>query len=82
MTTIAYRIDGKTTYALEGSIFVAGSAIQWLRDEMEFFSDASDTEKLAMQASDESNVLVIPALTGLGAPYWDAERKGCYFWVN
>ena len=79
LTTVAYRVNGKITYALEGSIFVAGSAIQWLRDEMEFFSDASDTEKLAMQASDESNVLVIPALTGLGAPYWDASAKGAIF---
>ena len=79
LTTIAYRVNGKITYALEGSIFVAGSAIQWLRDEMEFFSDASDTEKLAMQASDESNVLVIPALTGLGAPYWDASARGAIF---
>ncbi len=79
LTTVAYRVNGKITYALEGSIFVAGSAIQWLRDEMEFFSDASDTEKLAMQASDESNVLVIPALTGLGAPYWDAGARGAIF---
>ena len=79
LTTVAYRVNGKITYALEGSIFVAGSAIQWLRDEMEFFSDASDTEKLAMQASDESNVLVIPALTGLGAPYWDASARGAIF---
>ena len=79
LTTVAYRVNGKITYALEGSIFVAGSAIQWLRDEMEFFSDASDTEKLAMQASDESNVLVIPAFTGLGAPYWDASARGAIF---
>ena len=79
LTTVAYRVNGKITYALEGSIFVAGSAIQWLRDEMEFFSDASDTKKLAMQASDESNVLVIPALTGLGAPYWDASARGAIF---
>ena len=79
LTTIAYRIDGKTTYALEGSIFVAGSAIQWLRDEMDFFSDASDTEKLAKLASEESNVLVVPALTGLGAPYWDADARGAIF---
>ena len=79
LTTVAYRVNGKITYALEGSIFVAGSAIQWLRDEMKFFSDASDTEKLAIQASDESNVLVIPALTGLGAPYWDASARGAIF---
>ena len=79
LTTVAYRVNGKITYALEGSIFVAGSAIQWLRDEMEFFSDASDTEKLAMQATEESNVLVIPALTGLGAPYWDASARGAIF---
>ena len=79
LTTVAYRVNGKITYALEGSIFVAGSAIQWLRDEMKFFSDASDTEKLAIHASDESNVLVIPALTGLGAPYWDASARGAIF---
>ena len=79
LSTIAYRLDGKTTYALEGSIFVAGSAIQWLRDELNFFDDASESERLALQAKDNSKILVVPALTGLGAPYWDAEARGAIF---
>ena len=79
LTTIGYKINGKTTYALEGSIFVAGSAIQWLRDGLHFFEDSSETEILAKQASEDSRVLVVPALTGLGAPYWDAEARGAIF---
>ena len=79
LTTIGYKINGKTTFALEGSIFVAGSAIQWLRDGLHFFEDSSETEILAKQASEGSRVLVIPALTGLGAPYWDAEARGAIF---
>ena len=77
--TIAYRLDGKTTYALEGSIFVAGSAIQWLRDGLNFFDDASESESLALQAKDNSKIFVVPALTGLGAPYWDSEARGAIF---
>jgi len=79
LSTIAYRLDGKTTYALEGSIFVAGSAIQWLRDGLNFFEDASESEDLALQAKDNSRIVVVPALTGLGAPYWDADARGAIF---
>ena len=79
LSTIAYRLEGKTTYALEGSIFVAGAAIQWLRDGLNFFENASESEDLALQAKDNSKVLVIPALTGLGAPYWDADARGAIF---
>ena len=79
LTTIGYRLNGETSYALEGSIFVAGSAIQWLRDGLDFFENSSETEALAQKGSPESNVLVVPALTGLGAPYWDAEARGAIF---
>jgi len=79
LSTIAYRLEGKTTYALEGSIFVAGSAIQWLRDGLNFFENANESEDLALQAKDNSRVLVVPALTGLGAPYWDADARGAIF---
>ncbi len=79
LSTIAYRLEGKTTYALEGSIFVAGSAIQWLRDGLNFFDNASESEDLALQAKDNSRIVVVPALTGLGAPYWDAGARGAIF---
>ena len=82
LSTIGYRIDGKTTYALEGSIFVAGSAIQWLRDGLNFFEDSFETEAMSKIASSDSRVLVIPALTGLGAPYWDAEARGAIFGIT
>ena len=82
LSTIGYRIDGKTTYALEGSIFVAGSAIQWLRDGLNFFEDSFETEAMSKIASLDSRVLVIPALTGLGAPYWDAEARGAIFGIT
>ena len=79
LSTIGYRIKGKTTYALEGSIFVAGSAIQWLRDGLSLFEDSVETESLSVKASKDSKVLVVPALTGLGAPYWDADARGAIF---
>ena len=79
LTTIGYKINGKINYALEGSIFVAGSAIQWLRDGLGMFEDSSETEALSLKASKKSKVLVVPALTGLGAPYWDAEARGAIF---
>ncbi len=82
LSTIGYRIDGETTYALEGSIFVAGSAIQWLRDGLNFFEDSFETEAMSKKASLNSRVLVIPALTGLGAPYWDAEARGAIFGIT
>ena len=79
LTTIGYKINGMTTYALEGSIFVAGSAVQWLRDGLGMFEDSFETEALAKAADEDSKVLVVPALTGLGAPYWDAEARGAIF---
>ncbi len=77
--TIAYQLDGKTTYALEGSIFIAGAVVQWLRDGLGIVGHASETQKMAEAASDEQNVYMVPAFTGLGAPYWDAECRGAIF---
>ena len=79
LSTIAYRINGEITYGMEGSIFVAGSAIQWLRDGLNFFESASDTETLIQQAHEDSKVVVVPALTGLGAPHWDPEARGAIY---
>lgn len=76
LTTIAYQIDGKTTYALEGSIFIAGAAVQWLRDGLKIIRDAKETQSLAEQADLEQGVVLVPAFTGLGAPYWNAECRG------
>ena len=79
LTTIAYRLDGVTTYALEGSIFIAGAAVQWLRDELGFISVASEVSALAEKADANQRVYLVPAFTGLGAPYWDAEARGAVF---
>ncbi|UXS98749.1 glycerol kinase GlpK [Agrobacterium tumefaciens] len=79
LTTIAYRLDGVTTYALEGSIFIAGAAVQWLRDELGFISVASEVSALAEKADPKQRVYLVPAFTGLGAPYWDAEARGAIF---
>jgi glycerol kinase len=79
LTTIAYRINGQTTYAIEGSIFVAGAAIQWLRDGLKLISHAAETEALARQAGCEQSVYLVPAFTGLGAPYWDPAARGAIF---
>jgi len=76
VTTIAWGIDGKVEYALEGSIFVAGSAIQWLRDELRFMDSASDSEFFASKVPDTCGCYVVPAFTGLGAPYWDPYARG------
>ena len=76
VTTIAWGLDGKISYALEGSIFVAGAAIQWLRDEMRFIESASDSEYMAKKVPDTNGCYVVPAFTGLGAPYWDAYARG------
>lgn len=70
LTTVAYRIDGKITYAIEGSIFVAGAAVQWLRDGLKIFKGAADSEAMARSVSDSNGVYFVPAFTGLGAPYW------------
>ena len=79
LSTIAYRLDGKTTYGLEGSIFVAGSAVQWLRDELNFFESARDSEQIISHRNGKSKVLVVPAFTGLGAPHWDPDSRGSIF---
>jgi glycerol kinase len=76
VTTIAWGMDGKITYALEGSIFVAGAAIQWLRDEMRLIDSAADSEFFASKVKDTNGCYVIPAFTGLGAPYWDQYARG------
>ena len=76
VTTIAWGLDGKVTYALEGSIFVAGAAIQWLRDELRFIESAGDSEYMAQKVRDTNGCYVVPAFTGLGAPYWDAYARG------
>jgi glycerol kinase len=76
LTTIAYQLDGKTTYALEGSIFIAGAAVQWLRDGLGIIESAKQSGELAAQADDNQQVYMIPAFTGLGAPWWDAEARG------
>ena len=76
LTTIAYRIKGKTTYAMEGSIFIAGAGVQWLRDRMKFFKKASETEKIIKSINDNKGVYLVPAFTGLGAPYWNANARG------
>ncbi len=79
LTTVAYRLDGQTTYALEGSIFVAGAVVQWLRDGLGLIGSASETGSLAARADAAQDVIVVPAFTGLGAPYWDAEARGAIF---
>lgn len=79
LTTIGYGLDGKVTYALEGSIFIAGAAIQWLRDGLELIKDAKETEALADSVTGESSVYVVPAFAGLGAPYWDMYARGAIF---
>jgi len=79
LTTVAYRIGGKTCYALEGSIFVAGAAVQWLRDGIGIIKSARETENLAAALGDNKGVYLVPAFTGLGAPYWDPHARGAIF---
>ncbi len=79
LTTIAYRVSGKTAYALEGSIFIAGAAVQWLRDGLGIIASAGDTERLAQEADPAQTLYLVPAFTGLGAPYWDAHARGAIF---
>ncbi|ERI91725.1 glycerol kinase [Clostridiales bacterium oral taxon 876 str. F0540] len=76
LTTIAWGVDGKVEYALEGSIFVGGASIQWLRDELRMLKDASESERYALAVEDTNGVYVVPAFTGLGAPYWDPYARG------
>ena len=76
LTTIAWSLDGQATYALEGSIFIAGAAVQWLRDKLGVISEAAETEVLARSVDDTGGVYLVPAFVGLGAPYWDAAARG------
>ena len=76
LTTICYRLNGKNTYALEGSIFIAGAAIQWLRDKMRLINNANETEKIAQSKKDNEGVYVVPAFSGMGAPYWRPDARG------
>ncbi|MFB9860299.1 glycerol kinase GlpK [Salinicoccus siamensis] len=82
LTTIAYGYDGEVNYALEGSIFVAGSAIQWLRDGLRMFSDSKQSESYANAVDSNGGVYLVPAFTGLGAPYWDSEARGAVFGLS
>ncbi len=79
LTTVAYRLKGRTTYAIEGSIFVAGAAVQWLRDGLKLFHHATETEALAKETRDGHSVYLVPAFTGLGAPHWDPKARGAIF---
>jgi len=76
LTTVCYRLNGKSTYALEGSIFIAGAGVQWARDKMKLIKKASDTEKFAKSLKSNSGVYLVPAFVGLGAPYWDSKARG------
>jgi len=79
ITTIAWGIDGTVNYALEGSVFIAGAAIQWLRDELKIIDAAPDSEYLSSKVPDTDGVYVVPAFAGLGAPYWDMEARGAIY---
>lgn len=82
LTTVAWQIDGKTQYALEGSVFVGGAVVQWLRDGINLIDDASEIETLASSVPDSDNVVVVPAFTGLGAPYWDPYARGSIMGIS
>lgn len=82
LTTIAYQLDGKPTYALEGSIFIAGAVVQWLRDGLKIIREASETQPLAEKADPSQSVVLVPAFTGLGAPYWNPECRGAVFGLS
>jgi len=80
--TIAYQFDGKPSYALEGSIFIAGAVVQWLRDGLKMIREASETQPLAESADPTQELYMVPAFTGLGAPYWDAEARGAIYGIT
>lgn len=79
LSTVAYQLDGKVTYALEGSIFIAGAVVQWLRDGIGIIEHASETDNLAQKADEHHKLYIVPAFTGLGAPYWDADCRGAIY---
>jgi glycerol kinase len=82
LTTIGYRLGGKTTYALEGSIFVSGAVVQWLRDSMKIINSASETEGIASAMDGNNGVYMVPALTGLGAPHWAPNARGAIYGIT
>jgi glycerol kinase len=82
LTTIAYQLEGKRTYALEGAIFIAGAAVQWLRDALKLIATASDVGALAARADPAEEIYLVPAFVGLGAPYWDAQARGAIFGLS
>ena len=82
LSTIAWRIDGEVTYALEGSVFVAGALIQWLRDKLGIIKNAAEVENLAKSVDNNGGVTFIPALSGLAAPYWDPYAQGTIFGIK
>lgn len=79
LSTVAYRLNGQISYAVEGSIFMAGATIQWVRDKMKLIKNAADSEVLAQKANEDHNVFLVPAFTGLGAPYWDPNARASIF---
>lgn len=82
LTTIAYQFEGKPTYALEGSIFIAGAVVQWLRDGLKIIREAAETQPLADASDPSQDVIMVPAFTGLGAPYWNADCRGAIYGLN
>lgn len=82
LTTVAWKIGDEINYALEGSVFIGGAAVQWLRDGLGLFKQASETEKLAMKLEDNDGVYFVPALSGLGAPHWDQDARGAFFGIT
>lgn len=82
LTTVAWKVNGKINYALEGSVFIGGAAIQWLRDGIEFFGHAKESEELAISLEDNDGVYFVPALAGLGAPHWDQNARGAFFGIT
>lgn len=82
LTTIAWGLDGRVTYALEGSVFVCGAAVQWMRDQLKFFRSASESEAFAKSVKDSGGVYVVPAFVGLGAPYWKPDARGSMFGIT
>ena len=76
LTTICYRLNGKSTYALEGSIFIAGAGVQWLRDKLKLVNNAYDTERIAQSKKNNDDVYIVPAFSGMGAPYWRPDARG------
>lgn len=82
LTTISYKINGETSYALEGSIFIAGAVVQWLRDGLKIILNAGDSQTLAERADPQQDIIMVPAFTGMGAPYWDSECRGAIFGIT